>query len=249
MNNYILEACVDSVESALEASRGGADRLELCGNLIIGGTTPSIALFRQIRKQCNIKIHILIRPRFGDFCYTEDEFEIICNEVQMFREAGADGIVIGILKEDGTLDLERMKRLMEIAGDMSVTLHRAFDVCRDPFETLENAKALGIHTILTSGQKNTCIEGKDLLKELVSRAGTEIDIMIGSGVNAEVIREMEVCTKARAFHMSGKITKESRMVYRNEEVNMGLPFASEFLIWQTDEKKIREAREVLDALI
>jgi copper homeostasis protein len=158
MRKFELEACVDSVESALAAQRGGAARIELCGNLIIGGTTPSPALFQEIREHSDIRAHILIRPRFGDFCYTDYEFQIIRKEVKAFRQLGAEGIVIGILKPDGTLDLDRMRILIEEAGDMSVTLHRAFDVCVDPFETMEQARELGVNIILTSGQKNHCLD-------------------------------------------------------------------------------------------
>ena len=131
MKDYILETCVDSVESAMAAAEGGADRLELCSNLIIGGTTPGPWLFEEIRKRSDIRIHALIRPRFGDFCYTDAEFSMIRNAVKDFRKMGAEGVVVGILKPDGTLNMEQMKELMDAAGDMSVTLHRAFDVCAD----------------------------------------------------------------------------------------------------------------------
>ena len=174
MKDFVLEACVDSVESALAAVKGGANRLELCSNLVIGGTTPSQWLYEEIRKESDIRIHALIRPRFGDFCYTDHEFEIIRNEVRMFRKLGAEGVVIGILRPDGTLNMEEMEKLMEDAGDMSVTLHRAFDVCRNPYETFEQAKRLGISTILTSGQKNSCVAGKELLRELVAMEKGEI---------------------------------------------------------------------------
>ena len=123
----LLEVCVDSVESAIAAQNGGADRLELCANLMIGGTTPSIALLHEIRKQVNLPIHILIRPRFGDFLYTDLEYSVMCQEIKMFREAGAQGMVIGMLDQKGNLDIDRMKGLLEVGGGMSVTLHRAFD--------------------------------------------------------------------------------------------------------------------------
>ena len=132
MNDYILEVCVDSAESALAAAKGGASRLELCQNLVIGGTTPSPKLFEVIRRQTTIPIHALIRPRFGDFCYTPYELEEIREEVAMYRELGAEGVVVGVLKEDGTMNMAAMEQLMEAADGMSVTLHRAFDVCRDP---------------------------------------------------------------------------------------------------------------------
>lgn len=160
MNNYILECCVDSVESAVNAKKGGADRLELCSNLVIGGTTPTLALYKQIRETVAIRIHALIRPRFGDFLYSAHELDIMEKEIAMFREAGADGVVIGCLNPDGSLARDAMKRLIGHAGDMHITLHRAFDMCRDPFQTLEEAKELGVHTILTSGQMPSCLKGK-----------------------------------------------------------------------------------------
>lgn len=248
MKNYILEACVDSVESALAAPNGGATRLELCGNLIIGGTTPEPGLFKEIRKHTDIRIHALIRPRFGDFCYTDHEFSIIRDSVEQYRELGAEGVVIGILKPDGTLNMEQMKELMDSAGNMSVTLHRAFDVCVDPYEAMEQAISLGIDTILTSGQKNVCIEGAGLLKDLVQKSNGRITIQIGSGVNAEAIRKMYPLTGAKAYHMSGKVTLDSVMDYRKEDVNMGLPMLSEFEVWRTDEEKIRDAKKVLEEL-
>ena len=243
MKDFVLEACVDSVESALAAVKGGANRLELCSNLVIGGTTPSQWLYEEIRKESDIRIHALIRPRFGDFCYTDHEFEIIRNEVRMFRKLGAEGVVIGILRPDGTLNMEEMEKL-----DMSVTLHRAFDVCRNPYETFEQAKRLGISTILTSGQKNSCVAGKELLRELVAMEKGEITVQIGSGVDAAAIRELQPYTGAHAFHMTGKVVLESSMQYRKEGVNMGLPSLSEFEIFRTDAEKIREARKVLEEL-
>ena len=246
MADFILEACVDSVESALSAAKGGADRLELCGSLVIGGTTPNPWLFQEIRKHTDIRIHALIRPRFGDFCYTDEEFILIREAVKEFRRLGAEGVVIGILKPDGTLNMEQMKRLMEDAEGMSVTLHRAFDVCADPYETMEQAISLGIDTILTSGQKNICTAGADLLKDLVEKSAGRITIQVGSGVNADVIRELQPKTGATAFHMSGKVTMDSEMEYRREGVNMGLPSLSEYEIWRTDEEAVHRARQVLD---
>ncbi|MDO4677145.1 MAG: copper homeostasis protein CutC [Eubacteriales bacterium] len=248
MKDYILEACVDSVESALAAAEGGATRLELCSNLIIGGTTPSPWLFKEIRKHTDIRIHALIRPRFGDFCYTDSEFAIIKQAVADFRELGAEGVVIGVLKPDGTLNMEQMKELMDAAGDMSVTLHRAFDVCVDPYETMEQAIELGIDTILTSGQKNVCTEGADLLRDLVEKSKGRITIQVGSGVSAEVIQKMYPLTNATAYHMSGKVTLDSVMEYRKEGVNMGLPTLSEFEVWRTDAEKIKAAKKVLEEL-
>lgn len=245
---YTLECCVDSVESAIAAKKGGADRLELCSALVIGGLSPSQALYRKIREQADIPIRVLLRPRFGDFCYTDYEHEILKEEVRSFCKLGADGIVIGTMKPDGTLNLEQMKELMEEAQGMTVTLHRAFDMCQDPFQTLEEAKRLGIHTILTSGQKNVCTEGMDLLKELVEQAQGKTEILVGGGVDASVLPVLAEKTKAKAFHMSGKVSIESEMQYRKQDVSMGAASVSEYEIWRTSEKRIREARRVLDHL-
>lgn len=242
---YILEACVDSAESAIIATNAGANRFELCANLIIGGTTPSPCLFEEIRKHVDTRTHILIRPRFGDFCYTDHECNIMENEIEMFRKLGAEGVVIGALTPEGTLDEEKMKRMMDKAGDMTVALHRAFDMCQDPFEALEQAEQLGIQTILTSGHQASALAGKDLLKELMKRAEGKIEILMGGGINAEAIRILAAETGNRSFHMSGKVTLDSEMVYRKKEVSMGLPSMSEYEIWRTASHNIEEAIKVL----
>lgn len=248
MRNYILECCVDSVESAIEAKRGGANRIELCSGLVIGGLSPSKALFETIREKVDIRIHTLLRPRFGDFCYTDYEHKILKKEVRMFRELGADGIVIGALRPNGSLHIEQMKELLEEAGEMSVTLHRAFDMCKDPFQTLEEAKKLGIHTILTSGQKNSCVEGVGMLAKLVEKSEGKIEILIAGGVDGNVIPKLYKETGSHAYHMSGKITLDSKMEYRKEDVSMGVASMSEYEIWQTSEERVRAAREILESL-
>ena len=246
MGKYTLEVCVDSAESAEAAAKGGADRVELCANLVIGGTTPPEALFEKIRSLTDIRVNVLIRPRYGDFLYTEYEFDMISRSVARFREMGANGVVIGCLLPDGSLDMERMKRLVELAGPMDVTLHRAFDMCRDAYEALDQAAALGIRTILTSGQKENSWAGRELIAGLVNDSGGWVDIMAGGGVDAGKIRELIPATGAGSYHMSGKVVLDSGMVYRREEVSMGVPGMGEYEIFRTSEAKIREAREVLD---
>lgn len=245
MKKYTLEVCVDSVESALAAERGGADRIELCGNLIIGGTTPSPKLFEEIKKNSNIKIHVLIRPRFGDFCYTKYEYSIMKEEVKMFRQLGADGIVIGSLKPDGTLDYHQVEGLLQERGNMSVTLHRVFDMCANPLEALEQAVQLKIDTILTSGQKDNCLDGIEELKQLVACAKKRIDIMAGGGINAEVIKKLYWQTGLTTFHMSGKKVMDSPMIFRKKDVHMGMKGFSEYEIYQTDEEQIKNAVKIL----
>ena len=248
MKDYILECCVDSVESAIEAQKGGASRVELCSALVIGGLSPSVALFQKVREAIDIKIHVLLRPRFGDFCYTDYEHEIIKEEVKMFRELGADGVVIGTLKQDGSLNMDQMRELVSEAGEMSITLHRAFDMCENPMKALEDVKKLGIHTILTSGQKNSCINGTELLSELVRKAEKKVDILIGGGVDASVIQELYDKTGATSYHMSGKITLDSEMQYRKEDVSMGVASMSEYEIWRTSSLRVSAAKKVLDKI-
>lgn len=168
MNDYILEVCVDSVESALAAKAGGATRLELCANLIIGGTTPGYALFRQVQQETGLPIRVLIRPRFGDFLYTEYEYQQMCADIRYFANAGADGVVIGSLQADGNLNEAQMRGMIEATGGKcGITLHRAFDVCADPIACYEKAAYLGIDTILSSGQEADARTGSGLLRKLV----------------------------------------------------------------------------------
>ena len=248
MNTPLIEACVDSYASCRAAYRGGADRLELCAHLVIGGTTPSTALFRQVQRDIPVKTNILIRPRFGDFLYSKEELEQMCEEIRTYRELGAHGVVIGALTPDGDLDLDAMRRLMNCAGNMDVTLHRAFDVCRDPKEALEQAVSLGMNTILTSGQQNSAVKGAELLAELQRQAAGRIRIQAGGGICADAIRELYPKTGVTAYHMSGKIELASPMQYRKENVNMGLPSLSEYTLYRTDVKAVRSARAVLEEL-
>ena len=243
-SKYLLECCVDSVESALEAAAGGADRLELCSGLVIGGITPSPALLSQIKDQLSIPVYPLIRPRFGDFLYTKQEIRLMCRDIRILKEYGADGFVIGALRADGSLDSSALSVLSDACEGLPLTLHRAFDVCSDAFQALEDAVALGFSTILTSGQKNTCAEGIPLLKELC-RSDKPIRIMAGAGVNATVIQLLLQETELTAFHMSGKKVISSGMQYRNKNVSMGAANLDEYAIWQTDRTEIQKAKELL----
>ena len=216
MGTYLLECCVDSVESALAAAAGGADRIELCAGLVIGGLSPGLALFEEIRGQIEIPIHVLLRPRFGDFCYTDREFAVMVREAELFQRAGAQGVVIGCLRKDGSLDRERMEELIAAAKGMRVNLHRAFDVCADPWETYRQAKELGIDTILTSGQEENCLKGLPLLKELaeLQKKIKGPRIMAGAGVTPKVIRQFLDEAEITDFHLSAKKVLESEMRYR-----------------------------------
>lgn len=246
----LLEVCVDSYASAMAAVRGGADRLELCSALGVGGLTPSCALLRQIRQVSSIPVRCLMRPRAGDFLYTPEEIRQMAMEVTELRRAGADGFVIGCLTPDGGLDKEAMKPLLEAARGAGLTLHRCIDVSRDPLRTYWDAAALGIDTVLTSGAAGSCMAGKEVIRQLLTiqddTGGPEV--LIGAGVNAKVIQifRAELPT-AEAFHMSGKTEIESAMRFRREGVPMGLPGLDEWHIQVTSEEAVQAARRVLDA--
>lgn len=249
MNTPLIEGCVDSLASAIAADRGGADRLELCANLAIGGTTPSRALFRQVKEVCRAKVNVLIRPRFGDFLYDDAELEQMAEEISAFRDLGANGVVIGVLTPQGQLDKAAMAGLMAQVGGMEVTLHRAFDMARDPVETLEEAVELGCRTILTSGQAQDALTGAETLAELLQRADGRIDVMAGSGVRKDNIRAIYEKTGIRVFHTTGRRgSVDSGMFYRKEGVSMGLPSLSEYEIWRTDEAEFRACAQTVHAL-
>lgn len=217
----ILEVCVDSVESALRAQAGGAARVELNDNLLMGGTTPSLGAVQVARKHLTIELLVMIRPRGGDFCYSDLELEIMERDLAVMREVGVDGVVFGLLRPDGTVDVPRMQRLMEAAAPLPVTFHRAFDVCADPFRALEELIDLGVRRILTSGQAPTVLEGRALLRELIARAAGRLTILPGGGITEDnvdlVIRELGV----DELHVYLPMEEPSPMLHRNPRVFMG----------------------------
>ena len=248
MQTYLLEGCIDSVASAIAAEKGGATRLEVCADLPVGGTTVRPSVFRQIRERTQIPLRVLIRPRFGDFLFEEIQIQEMEEDIRTLKDLGADGIVIGALRPDGTLDTLVLERLIQVCDGLPVTLHRAFDMTRDPFEALETAIALGIDTILTSGHRDVCTEGKPLLKGLHLQANGRIHIMCGSGVRPSNIEDLAQSTGIHSFHMSGSVTRQSKMLYRNPKVHMGLKELSEYEIRESDEEQFRQAAAILQHL-
>lgn len=248
MKDFNLEICIDSVESALIAEKYGATRIELCGHLIIGGVTPSTGLISMVKSLVSIPAYAIIRPRFGDFVYSDLEFEQMKRDIITCKENLIDGVVLGMLTPEGDLDVPRLKELIDLAGDMHLTLHRAFDVCRNPFNALEDAIELGFHTILTSGQKATAYEGRALLKELIQKANHRIDIMPGSGVSSNNLECLIRETGAKSIHLSAKTLRPSQALYKNPEVYMGLPSIEENVIYQTNGKEVQAARDILLSL-
>lgn len=245
----ILEIAVDSLASARAGIAGGADRLELCSALSIGGLTPYAELLRQIRRESDIAVRCLMRPRAGDFLYSPEEIEMMAAQISCLRQLGAEGFVIGCLTAEGELDKKAMEPLIKAADGAGLSLHRCIDVSRDPCKTYLDAAAMGINTVLTSGAAPSSYAGRETIGRLLqlrdSNSGPEV--LIGSGVNADVIRAFRAEYPAsRAFHMSGKADRESAMVFRREGIPMGIPGLDEWHIAQTDEEKVRAARRALD---
>ena len=219
--NYKIEICTNSVTSCLEAQKGGAYRVELCAGIPEGGTTPSYGEIAVAREMLSIKLNVIIRPRGGDFLYSDVEHQAMLRDIKMAKELGVDGVVIGCLTPEGEIDIERNKELIDAAKGMNVTFHRAFDMCKDPFKSLEQIISLGCERILTSGQQPTAIEGVSLLKELVEKADNRIIIMPGSGVNENNISILAKETSAKEFHFSARESIDSKMIYRNPDLKMG----------------------------
>jgi copper homeostasis protein len=235
-----IEICANSLTSALNAQLGGAHRIELCSELSLGGITPSAAIIQLVRERLDIPAFVLIRPRGGDFCYSNDEIAVMERDIEFCKQVGCDGVVIGVLKSNGTIDIDKMKRLIEAARPMQITFHRAFDVCQHPFKALENIKNLGIERILTSGQNNLAADGMQLLKQLVHDASGKVSIMAGSGVNAQnalAFQEIGI----QELHFSAKTLVDSRMTFIHPNVQLE---TTPYLNWLSSVERIRKMIDV-----
>ncbi|MFT3743756.1 MAG: copper homeostasis protein CutC [Pyrinomonadaceae bacterium] len=217
----IVEICVDTVESAVAAQVGGAQRVELCDNLMEGGTTPSFGSIEVARELLDIKLHIIIRPRGGDFLYSDTEFEIMKRDIEAAKSLGVDGVVIGILRADGEIDVERTLELTELSRPMAVTFHRAFDVCVDPFRAIDQLAEIGVDRILTSGQEATAVEGLDMLADCVKHAAGRVSIMACGNLNERNITKVIAATGVSEVHFTAFGEVSSQMRHRNERVFMG----------------------------
>lgn len=211
--NYIIEIATTDFVTTKFAVEGGANRIELCAALTEGGTTPSFGTIKKCRENFNIQLFPIIRPRGGDFLYNDEEFETMVNDVRLCRDLGCDGIVVGVLNKDGTINVRRTSALIELAYPLDVTFHRAFDRCKNPFEALEQLIAIGCQRILTSGQKPTAPEGIDLIAQLIKNAGERIIIMPGSGVRKENIKEIAAKTRAVEFHSSLRSKQKTKLEF------------------------------------
>jgi len=220
-DRILVEVCLDSADSAAAAAEGGADRVELCANLLEGGTTPSAGMIQETRTAIEIGLMVMIRPRGGDFRYGGREMAAMKHDVRLAKNLGADGVVLGLLEPDGTVDRERTARLVDLARPLAVTFHRAFDMTCDPFEALETLAGIGVDRILTSGQEPTVMEGTELIRQLVDRAGDRVTILPGCGITARNLERVVRETGVSEVHVVGTETAESPMRFRNSRVSMG----------------------------
>lgn len=241
-----VEVCAFSVESCLNAQQAGATRIELCGGLYEGGTTPSYGLIKRAREVTTLQLYVMIRPRGGDFCYDDEEFLVMKQDIELAKELGADGVVFGLLLPTGEVDEVRTAELVALAKPLQVTFHRAFDVANEPFEALEAVIRTGAVRILTSGQENSALDGAELLTQLAKKAAGRIDLMAGSGVN--VINAVRLAqTGVQALHLTGKAARKGQMIYQKEGVSMAsvLP-TDEYEIIYSDALKIRSVVEAVN---
>ena len=240
--DYRLEICAFNLPSALIAQQAGADRVELCAGPEEGGTTPSPGLIRTARENLRIALYPIIRPRGGDFLYSEEEFRVMLRDIEYCKQVGCNGVVIGMLEADGSIDKARCARLVELAYPLGVTFHRAFDWAANPFEAMETIIGIGCERILTSGQRPTAEEGAALIDQLVREADDRIVIMPGSGIRAANIVNVAEKTGAAEFHTSARVQLASAMEYVNAAMkeNQSMVMAAE--------EEIRNIKEQLAAI-
>ncbi len=230
-----IEICLDSVQSIISAEKGGADRVEFCSDLFEGGLTPTLGAFEVAKKYASIPMNVMIRPRGGDFCYSDLEFETMLEDARMFKQAGANALVFGILTPEGKIDKERSKRFMEVADGLPVTFHRAFDMTVDPYEAIQDLIELGVNRVLTSGQEASVPEGLDLLASLIEQYGDKIVIMPGAGITERNFQRVHNALHAKEYHLYLHSPIASSMKFRPGHIYMGgLLRQEEFYIQHTD---------------
>lgn len=236
MERPLLEVCIEDIESIISAEKAGVNRIEFCTNLVEGGTTPSLGMFRIARKKSKLPFNIMIRPRGGDFLYSDVEFETMLENVHIFREEGADAIVFGILDSKGNIDINRSAKIIEKAKGLPITFHRAFDMVQNPEKSLDDLINLGINRVLTSGQAPTVTEGLDNIKKLMIQAKNRITIMPGCGINPSTFPLIHKTLQASEYHGTFSEYTESKMEYRKPE--MGYEYSRKHVSYETIKKII-----------
>lgn len=248
LGSVLLEICANSIESAIAAEKGGADRIELCANLGEGGTTPSHGQIKWCVEHLELEVWPLIRPRGGDFLYTDAEFECLLEDISFCKKIGCHGVVAGILDENGSVDETRCRQIIATASPMHVAFHRAFDMSQNLEESLEAIIALGFVRILTSGGKANAEIGASEIAKLVVQAKDRIEIMPGAGVNSNNLLQIAKITGARCFHTTAKDKFASKMAFQNAIGKMGDKDADEFSYEQTDLNKVKILKGILNSL-
>ncbi|XP_021254761.1 copper homeostasis protein cutC homolog isoform X1 [Numida meleagris] len=239
-DGFLMEVCVDSVESAVNAERGGAGRIELCAGLVEGGTTPSMGLLQVVKQCVRVPVFVMIRPRGGDFLYSDREVEVMKADIRLAKLHGADGLVFGALTEDGRIDTELCTALLAVCRPLPVTFHRAFDMVHDPQVALETLISLGFERVLTSGCDSSALEGLSLIKKLAEQAKGRIVVVPGGGITERNLQRILEGSSASEFHCSARSARDSGMKFRNPNVAMGASFsAPEYSIKVADVAKVR----------
>ncbi len=241
----IVEACVDAIDAAIEAEHGGADRVELCGELLQGGVTPSAGLIGAVWERVEIPVFVLIRPRTGDFLYDVDEVDVMLRDIALARSLDADGIVVGALTRDGDVDVRTVHELVDAAGSMQVTFHRAFDYVRDQDVALETLIELGVDRVLTSGGAATALAGAERLRSLVELAGDDIDILAGGSITADNVAEVVRRSRVREVHLRASSRVQSGMVHRRSEVSLARPVPGDYERVVTSASEMARVRAAL----
>jgi copper homeostasis protein len=241
----LIEVCVDSIASAAAAERGGAQRVELCSDLLEGGITPSLGLLQSVRAAISLPLHVIVRPRGGDFCYSEEEFDVMRRDIEIAKRAGADGVVLGILLPSGRIDIARTRQLTELAMPMSVTFHRAFDMSADLQNSLTDVCQTGADRLLTSGGEPDCLQGTDAIAKLVQSARGRIHIMAGGGINAGNVAPILQRTGVTEIHVGVATAVPSPMLVRNSRVSLGKVPGREYHRAQVLEESLRELKRAI----
>ena len=242
----VLEVCIDSVEAARAAEAGGAQRVELCSDLIEGGITPSAGLIDAVRSALKIPVFVMMRPRGGDFCYSADEFDVMRKDVAIAQSYGADGVVLGLLLPDGTIDVERTRELVDSSRPMQVTFHRAIDVSSSVEESLEQVIETGADRVLTSGGKQTAIDGATVIAQLIANSRQRISVMVCGGVRKANLREIAHATGASEFHASLRQKTTSPVTYQPHRPSLSMGGLDEHARYATSADEVRAMRRVLD---
>lgn len=244
-DNVLIEVCVDSVASAVAAQRGGAARVELCSSLLEGGITPSGGLIESVRGKISIGLQVIVRPRGGDFCYSEEEIEVMSRDIATAKDLGADGVVLGALDPDGNVEVSVTRQLVQLARPLNVTFHRAVDMSSDLFRALDDVCVAGVDRLLTSGGEPTCLQGVEMIGRLNQAAQGRIVIMAGGGIGRGDARTIIERSGVREIHVGLSSPVDSPMLFRNHRISMGKAAGREYHRVQVLEESVRELQRAI----